>query len=231
MKRILPIAASIILSSNLAAAPSPGNDTISTETRIQDSRLGDADSAAVAQAQMDSSSTAADQKIPRLVSTDDGDSYILADGAAYPLQELIDNYADGRTDSTTEDIADQKLREMGTWGVLGILAICFGFPALVVIVAIVLIIGFLRNRNRERNALIAQAIDRGYQLPDSFYSNQQANGEGSDGASAQPMRDPHKFNSAVTLIAVGLAVGIFFWAVDAPFGFVAGGIPLLIGLG
>lgn len=216
-----------------AAEPGQTKDSLSVSATFCDDSLRQLSADIVIHSEGDSAFAASAALPARLVSADDGETYILSEGKAYPLQELINGFSNGyRLNESTEDIADQKLREIGTWGVLGILAICFGFPALVIIVAIILIIGFFRNRNRERNAIIAQAIDRDYQLPDSFYSNQQHEQEDSnDGAARRPARNPQKFNSAVTLIAVGLAVGVFFWAVDAPVGFVAGGIPLLLGIG
>ena len=239
MNRLLPIAASLLLSFGMTEAKTgqrdvgttPVNDSISISASISSDTVGQLNADIVVRAGTDSASneTAA---TGRLVNTDEGDSYIIFKGNAYQLQEIVDGINDGlAAGSKAEDIADQQLREIGTWGVLGILAICFGFPALVVIVAIVLIIGFFRNRNRERNALIAQAIDHGYQLPDAFYANQQSADRADNPTASAPSRDPQKFNTSMTLIAVGLCVGVFFWAVDAPFGFVAGGIPLLLGIG
>lgn len=235
MNKILPIAASLLLSTSLAAAnPSLPKDSISVSASIVNDSLKQLNADIVLHSRQDTTAIA-DADLPaRIVNTDEGDTYILSEGKAYPLQELLSGFEDGFNESETPgDIADQKLKEIGTLGILGILAICFGFPALVIIVAIILIIGFFKNRNRERNAIIAQAIDHDYQLPDSFYTNQpQHEQEGeSETLASKPARDPRKFNSAITLIAVGLAVGIFFWAVDAPVGFVAGGIPLLLGIG
>lgn len=232
MKKILTIVAALLaLSGPAAAKPEQKPDSISISASFS------GDSVRNIQADIslhsDSASSEALQGAARLVTTDGGDTYILTEGKAYPLCDLISEAETPDRLLTTEDVADQKLREIGTWGVLGILAICFGFPALVVIIAIVLIIGFFRNRNRERNAIIAQAIDRDYQLPDTFYTNQPQHDTAENGnpANSEPLRDPELFKSAVTLIAVGLAVGVFFLAVDAPFGIVAGGIPLLLGIG
>ncbi len=241
MKKLLTITAALLLSFGIAEAKppqkdakkSPGNDSISVSATFSGDSVRQLNADIVFHAAEDSAANEA-TGTARLVNTDDGETYLVSDGNAYPLREIADAFQDRpAVISQVEDIADQKLLDIGTWGILGILAICFGFPALVIIVAIVLLIGFFRNRNRERNALIAQAIDRGYQLPDAFYTNQQ-NADCADnapGASARPSRDPQKFNTAMTLIAVGVCVGIFFWAVDAPIGFVAGGIPLLLGVG
>lgn len=232
MKKIFTIAAALLtLSGHVAAKNEHKPDSIT----ISASFAGDSVRNIQADISLHSDSLVSEnaEVAARLVTTDGGDTYILSAGKAYPLHELISETETPEHKFTTEDVADQKLREIGTWGVLGILAICFGFPALVVIIAIVLIFGFFRNRNRERNAIIAQAIDRGYQLPDSFYTNQPQHDQAENGnpANSEPLRDPELFKSAVTLIAVGLAVGVFFLAVDAPFGIVAGGIPLLLGIG
>ncbi len=166
----------------------------------------------------------------RIVDSEDGESYLLFKGQAYTLSDIVERQ-NPTSKEASEDVVNQRFRELGTLGILGILAICFGFPALVIIVAIILIIGFFTRRNRERNALISQAIDRNYQLPDSFYSKL----HDESGAEAETVverhRDPKQFGSAITLLAVGLCLSVYFWAIDAPFGCIAGGIPLLLGVG
>ncbi len=225
MKKTLAITASILLA--LSPVSAVNSDTINIVV-TKAAQCADSVSSAVVDSMAPAPSASAKSPQARIVESADGDSYLLYNGQAYSFSDVA-NHLDYYPEDYAEDAVDQKLREIDTWGVLGILAICFGFPALVIVVALILIIGFFTRRNRERNALISQAIDNGYQLPDAFYTNQQ--NEGSEGSTHIPQRDPRKFSSAMTLIAVGLCLSVFFLVIDAPVGFIAGGIPLLLGAG
>ncbi|MCM1070637.1 MAG: DUF6249 domain-containing protein [[Clostridium] fimetarium] len=225
MKKTLAIAASLLLA--LCPVSAVNTDSINN-IAAKAAQCADSVSAAVIDSVAPQSARTENSNQARVVESEDGDSYLLFNGQAYAFSDVA-NQLEYAPEDYAEDAVDQKLKEIDTWGVLGILAICFGFPALVVVVALILIIGFFTKRNRERNALISQAIDNGYQLPDAFYSNQQH--EASDGSTQTPRRDPRKFSSAMTLIAVGLCLSVFFLVIDAPVGFIAGGIPLLLGAG
>lgn len=134
--------------------------------------------------------------------------------------------------------------------------------ATVLLIAFAILI-FIFVRNRNRNAIISQAIEKGYELPESFYSGQNTtrviyqnapapspNDDNSgttqpgqsnktDGTSfnlppippTPPVNDKN-LQSGIKLAVVGLCILIFFLIVDATsVAILAGGIPLLLGLG
>lgn len=134
--------------------------------------------------------------------------------------------------------------------------------ATVLLIAFAILI-FIFVRNRNRNAIISQAIEKGYELPESFYSGQNttrviyqnapASSTSDDNNSTTQPGQPNKtdgtsFNlppipptppvndknlqSGIKLAVVGLCILIFFLIVDATsVAILAGGIPLLLGLG
>ncbi len=139
-------------------------------------------------------------------------------------------------------------------------------PCVTVLLIALAILIFIFVRNRNRNAIISQAIDKGYELPESFYSGQsttriiyqnapaqsKAYSENSDNnthstesslnTSAQinnmppipptPPVSNRNLHSGIQLAVIGLCILIFFIVIDtASVGIIAGGIPLLLGLG
>lgn len=107
--------------------------------------------------------------------------------------------------------------------IVGMVAIVFGIPALAVIAALVVILVYALKRNRRRNEVIMAAIQHNYKLPDSFYTGQKDSGNNE--------RDPRKFYTAITLIAVGFSFIVYAIAENIGFFLLVGGIPLLIGIG
>lgn len=171
--------------------------------------------------------------------TANDNNYILHGKYAYrldDLEDLVDSVKD-----TRDPFFDDSEQEM----MVPILAICFGIPCLTLIIALVLLLMFFLKKTQARNAIIGKAIDANYQLPDAFFSNPQSSsqsydevetgdGHTADQTKKEPRmrRDPKNFSSAVTLLAVGLALILFFassrhWEVA----FLAGGIPFFLGVG
>lgn len=169
----------------------------------------------------------------------DGKLMVSTDEGALTVDELVREYYNEATLSfPVED-------EGPTWPMVAVVAICFGVPGLVALIALVLILRFQRRKNRERHDIIEHAIDNNYPLPDAFYTRQPAfqgaetaqwtvspDGDGNGKPVCVPQRDPRKLNSAITLTTVGLAVFLAFVCGDnVAVGFFAGGIPFFIGVG
>ncbi len=165
---------------------------------------------------------------PPFVRVKDGKWALSYDGAEYVISDLIEDGQFAEKFRGLEDLDAETLVLKDNMGLATvIIAIIFGFPCLTIIVGLFVILAFALKRNRGRNELINNAIDHGYQLPDSFYLGQKS----VNGAPAASTRDSRKFYSATTLIAVGVSLIIFSLWIDAPFFIVAGGIPLLMGIG
>ncbi len=226
MKKALSIIAALALVSGAAHA---------VQTNKVDSVVAKIDTIATSVAAgQDTLSTASSQNSAKVVTTDDGTTLVLYDGASYPLNDIMNhrNWNNAYySDTDFENEVERKVTNMSSMSLLCTLLICFGIPAIAILVALYLILKFFTHRNRERNALIAQAIDNGYQLPDSFYLNQRAEIDSNNASATGPQRDPQKFQSAITMISAGIALSVFFWVIETPFGFIAGGIPLLLGIG
>ena len=183
----------------------------------------------------------------------DGKLMVVTDDGALTVEELLNEYYNEATIQIPTEESDGP-----TWPMVAVIAICFGVPGIIALVALILILRFQRRKNRERHDIIQQAIDNNYPLPESFYTRQPSyqnqcqpgesqNGENPQGQpgpapdmrpgvnqfSQQTMaRDPRKLSSSITLIGVGLALLIAFLSIDNPgVAFVAGGIPLFIGIG
>lgn len=179
---------------------------------------------------------------PRIVEIDD-ESYILSNGGAYRLTDVSDALA---FNSIDDPVDFNELYESGARKqMIPVIAICFIVPCLTLIIGLVLLLVFFMKKTTARNSIIEKAIDAGYQLPDSFYSNTAAytHVAGSTNANTldsqsipapQPAvtRDPKNFQAAATLLAVGFAIFLFF-AVNDMWGVacLAGGIPFLLGVG
>lgn len=164
-----------------------------------------------------------------VIGVDDGRWSVNFDGEDYILSKLVKDseFAEKFEGLETFDSETLLLKDnMGLATV--IMLIIFGFPCLTIIVGLIVIMMFALRRNRGRNELINNAIEHNYQLPDAFYLGQKGqNGNGP----AMPMRDSRKFYGATSLIAVGLSLVIFAIYADVEFFILAGGIPLLIGVG
>lgn len=203
----------------------PADSTTQTVTAVADS----------AAAQLPAVDFAAAELLPEepeqipVIGVDDGRWSVNFDGENYILSKLIKDseFAEKFEGLETFDSETLLLKDnMGLATV--IMLIIFGFPCLTIIVGLIVIMMFALRRNRGRNELINNAIEHNYQLPDAFYLGQKGqNGNGP----AMPMRDSRKFYGATSLIAVGLSLVIFAICADATFFILAGGIPLLIGVG
>lgn len=58
------------------------------------------------------------------------------------------------------------------WQIVIIVFIIMVVPCVAVVLILLVLFRFLHKRNRERNELIAMAIDKDYELPESFYTKQ-----------------------------------------------------------
>lgn len=135
-------------------------------------------------------------------------------------------------------------------------AIAIIAPCATIFLVIIAVFIFLLYKNREKNRLIAKAIENNYQLPDSFYCGSATNiyesKESGRTYNSTPQTDregqqlpplpnippapvnlfeKNQFTNGVTLTIVGLMIFLFFVCLGVSFvGFLAGGIPMAIGL-
>lgn len=153
-----------------------------------------------------------------------------------------------------EDTLDALLEENIAKNVVALIIVIFLIPCLTIAFIVWIIMRFFIKRNRERNSIIEQAINAGYQLPETFYTGQPnnyniINGEmapnAPDGAPQQirqdikamqiqpaTNRDPGKFSSAATLIAIGAALTLYTVFMHGPDIWLLGGlVMLLLGIG
>lgn len=153
-----------------------------------------------------------------------------------------------------EDTLDALLEENIAKNVVALIIVIFLIPCLTIAFIVWIIMRFFIKRNRERNSIIEQAINAGYQLPETFYTGQPnnyniINGEMApntpDGAPQQikqdikamqiqpaTNRDPGKFSSAATLIAIGAALSLYTIVKVGPDIWLLGGlVMLLLGIG
>lgn len=149
---------------------------------------------------------------------------------------------------------DALLEENIANNVVVLIIVIFLIPCLTIGFIIWIIMRFFIKRNRERNSIIEQAINAGYQLPETFYTGQPnnyniINGEMAPNApdaapqqirqdikamQIQPAtnRDSGKFSSAVTLIAIGAALSLYTVVKVGPDIWLLGGlVMLLLGIG
>lgn len=161
------------------------------------------------------------------ISVKDGKWAVAYDGSEYIISKLIADSESARIFRELDDLdAPAPILKDSMGMATAIIAIVFGAPCLTIIVGLIVILIFALKRNRGRNELINNAIDRNYQLPDSFYVGQKNN----NGA-VSSTRDSRKFYSATTFIAIGLSLVIFALYADASFFLLVGGIPMFIGIG
>jgi len=187
-----------------------------------------------------------DEELPAKLVSDDGIDYILYDGRAYMLNDILpdpDEYI-LEPESKVEMLADRNQ-------MVPVLAICFIVPCVTLLIALAFLLFFFMRKSRDRNSIIEKAIDANYQLPEAFFSNQQSNSYhdapamaadnprqgGSEqpqhnGNVSRPARDAKAFSSAVTLLAVGFGLILFFAVNDHwNVAMLAGGIPFFLGIG
>ena len=149
---------------------------------------------------------------------------------------------------------DALLEENIANNVVVLIIVIFLIPCLTIGFIVWIIMRFFIKRNRERNSIIEQAINAGYQLPETFYTGQPnnyniINGEMAPNApdaapqqirqdikamQIQPAtnRDSGKFSSAVTLIAIGAALSLYTVVKVGPDIWLLGGlVMLLLGIG
>lgn len=183
---------------------------------------------------------------------------LLHDGKIYKLEELIEAESQLETLQDTNNKLLQDNYSNHDFRKLIALAICFIVPCITLLIALAIVMIFFIKKNRERNRIIEKAIDANYQLPDSFFTAQRRQGadpyvmsnETFDPSMApeRPQqnpsgwlklsltdpstRDPKKFSSGVTLIAIGAALLLFFLTnTTFSVAVLAGGIPLFLGIG
>lgn len=153
-----------------------------------------------------------------------------------------------------EDTLDALLEENIANNVVVLIIVIFLIPCLTIAFIVWIIMRFFIKRNRERNSIIEQAINAGYQLPETFYTGQPNNYNIINGEMApntpdaapqqirpdikamqiQPAtnRDPGKFSSAATLIAIGAALTLYTVFMHGPDIWLLGGlVMLLLGIG
>lgn len=153
-----------------------------------------------------------------------------------------------------EDTLDALLEENIAKNVVALIIVIFLIPCLTIGFIVWIIMRFFIKRNRERNSIIEQAINAGYQLPETFYTGQPNNYNIINGEIApntpdaapqqirqdikamqiQPAtnRDPGKFSSAATLIAIGAALTLYTVFMHGPDIWLLGGlVMLLLGIG
>lgn len=162
-----------------------------------------------------------------MVIREEGRWKVSYDGETYSLAELVKDSKFADKMNALDELDSESLILKDNMGMAAVIvAIIFGLPCITIIVGLIVILLYALKRNRGRNALINNAIEHDYQLPDAFYLNQKA-GVGAN----MPVRDSRKFYSATTLMAIGLSLIIFAIYADAKFFVVLGGIPFLIGIG
>ena len=178
---------------------------------------------------------------PQIVTVDD-DEYLIHKGHAYELDKLTNTMQD----FNHEFQFMPRISSEESYNMEHVIAICFIVPCITIIIVLVLLLMFFMRRTQARNAIIEKAIDADYMLPDAFYMNQSNTAYivQSQESTADPVnpempsiktpyrRDPKKFSNAITLLAVGLALIIFF-CIHGSWGLtlIAGGTLLFLGIG
>ncbi len=183
--------------------------------------------------------------------TDEDGEFVVYNGVAYKVGDVMEAAFDRGAHDEYVDRIDYKRSKMDA--IIRIVTVSVGFvvPCITIIIALIVLMIFFMKRNSARNGIISKAIDNNYQLPDAFYTGYSAQGgsqsdgsgmtfdaDGNDvklfGLKAVPQasRDPKMFVSAMTLIAIGFAILLFFsFNHEIGVGFLCGGIPLFLGIG
>jgi hypothetical protein len=173
------------------------------------------DSAKVADKNVVVATTDAPQAADTVATAANGDKEISS------FEEFKAGFADAFKNDPNYDEDVMIFEHLGDMVLLFFLM--FGMPCIVVIVALIILFRYAVIRNRTRKELISQAIENNYPLPEVFFRG----GRGQNSAS----RNPKRFYSAWTLIAIGVPfIVLAFLKGEAFFGLV-GAICTLIGLG
>lgn len=147
---------------------------------------------------------------------------IAYDGNVYNISDLVDAAEAMADDNRT---SDEVFFENNASEIIWVFVLVFGLPCLTIIVVVAVVLIYQLSRSRQRKAVLDRAIDNNYQLPPNFFGNPK-------GDEHSQVRDSRKFYSAVSLISVGIGLIIFAVAEHhAPFFYLAGAIPLLMGVG
>ena len=103
----------------------------------------------------------------------DGTEYLLYGGNAFRVEKFKKLTPERIAHKVKDDMRDEIMayHERSAWNdnIVALMSIIFIVPCVTIVILAVLLIGFLTNKNRSRNSLIAKAIDNNYPLPDSFY--------------------------------------------------------------
>lgn len=172
----------------------------------------------------------------KVVSVDDGNGYVVYNGRAYEIADVAENAFFKRADNGPRYDAMTRIVT---------LAVGFIVPCVTIIVALIVFLVFWLKKNNARNSIISKAIDCNYELPEAFYTGQTTSDfvETAENTSAtgsplkftpipEGARDPKMYTSAISLIAVGLALLVFFSVnANVGVGFLCGGVPLFMGIG
>lgn len=231
MKKLLFILATTIFQTAILAQ-TPATETVVADSVIQTDSIVITETPQVTQTTNSSVTVLGDEE------------YLVYDGHVYNINELVAEPRQQNIES--EAVTNAKLIKK-----VVALAICFIVPCVTILAILIILIVFFLKKNKAKNEIIQKAIDAGYQLPETFYTGQRTvvidapiaieNTQEEPGSSKKlfgakltdpTLRDSKKFSSGVTLVAVGLALLLFFicqreWGV----GMLAGGIPLFVGLG
>lgn len=188
-----------------------------------------------------------------LLRTDDDGEFVVYNGVAYKVGDVMDAVFshDGRDYMDDDDDLFGKPSKMEAVIKIVSISVAFVVPCVTIILALVILMVFFMKKNAARNDIISKAIDKNYQLPDAFYTGYLSqNGTANDGGGVvypsddtggkmfgmrvvpEASRDPKMFGSAMTLIAIGFAILLFFsFNREVGVGFLCGGIPLFLGVG
>ena len=153
---------------------------------------------------------------------DDGEAMVRLNGETVSLSSLV----------PAPEI-NGPFEKMPSEAIVSIVALALMIPGAVIVIAVVVLLNFLKRRNRERNEVVMRAIDAGYQLPDAFYTKQPTmvnSGQPSDRTSSL-RANPSVFSTGITLLVIGACVMIFFFITGHPaVAFLIGGTPFFIGV-
>ena len=186
-----------------------------------------------------------------LLRTEDEGEFVVYNGVAYKVGDIADVAFNSSRYMDDEDYISYKESKIDAIVKVVAFSVAFLIPCITIIVALIILMVFFMKKNSAKNQIISKAIDCNYQLPDAFYTgNFSQGGVTADGGMAyapednnnlkmfvvrvvpEASRDPKMFVSAMTLIAVGFAILLFFsFNHEIGVGFLCGGIPLFLGIG
>lgn len=182
----------------------------------------------------------------------DGEKYIVSKGEIMTFDEYEQNIKQRRYN---EEDKRRSVRDKARIdSAVPLFLIGFGFPCCALVIALILWIWFINRRNKQRNELIAKAIDEDYKLPESFYTRQPTfprytvspsdptnDSQQANCTQTQPVympqiqpriRDGKSWRTAITLISIGIPLFLFFLIQGSEQAAVLiGGIPVFLGIG